>query len=206
MSFTVQNGDVLEVVISARMNSQTLLNVLHYQYTESTPQIDGKAEIDAVLDQFTVEDGMLGAWADAMSNACTIESISGQIIKPVRFPYVRRSVGLVGDLVGQPLPQNVSASITKQSTIAGRGKSGRLQAFPADVGSVANGLITAGARTKYTALANAVGGKLDNAGGITAWLPIIFDRDAGGTQARVEGTVVQSTVRVLSRRTVGRGV
>lgn len=206
MAYTIQMGDVMQVVIQARMNNQVLLNVLHWQYEGSSPMINGEAEIDFILDTFVGEDGLIGAWKDAMNVDCKIETVTAQIIKTLRFPYKRRQTDISGTLTGQALPQNVTASITKQSTITGRGRSGKMQAFPGSVTSVSGGNLTAGWKSALFNVATVVKSRLVTTGAQDDWAPIIYDRDASGTQARVSDTLVQPTVRVMNRRTVGRGI
>jgi len=211
MARPVGSGAILEVTIDQTMNAQTLLNIFHFRL-----QNTGSAIVDG--DDVTGELALkvLGApvlFPEALRALCPANwrwnSWRTQWINPTRYTTVSYDFGAgIGDALTSNTPQNVALVGTKKAVEANRHGIGSWH-FGGLVGAdLLNGVITATGRTKMELIGDTMIQVIDvtavpNALSLS---PIIYNRVAPADSLRAVEYVIQNTVRVERRRTVGLGI
>lgn len=203
-------GQKYLVTFVGRMYSQTILNTFWFRLSQLGPQ----ATINALMDDMNTQ-LMLGARLQDKFIACVPPEYAHlenwiQCIAPTRYAKKRYTVAEVGgDL--DATTSNIDAVITRRGELANRKNVSALYVPLSDApDNVANGLLDpGGVKVALAALALEMLQVITTAGAPGAVLrPVIFQPKAnpGGISYDITETFVQDTVRVMTRRTVGRGI
>lgn len=200
------NG-VLQFMLTYESAGQTLRNVVHYRV-----DIVGGAQ-----DQQTIVNNLVNLMGDEttpgspaaqmvsiLPGNVTILHARMQIVAPVRFAYRERIIDVPGALTDTLTP-NVDAVLTKQTDYAGRGFQSNfyIPGLPTDVYS--GGMLeTVFKTTLENAMAWIDDDVTEPISGATI-VPVIWHQFTGGATTDITGYRVQPQVRVMTRRTVGRG-
>lgn len=207
MSYVLNLGDIVECTIVGRQYGEATLNILHYKYTNVAPTTNGPAALLLLAEWQEGDATAVGQqMTTQLSSNWTLESIRCQVIYPTRRAYVPYPVGTPGSLVSTALPANTQASITKRTTVAGRGRTGRMEVPGIPLTWIDGGNLNA------TGLANVgeIAGKIPNvanlATGTQTWVPVIFQRATPASSPQIISAEAQTTVRVARRRTVRVGI
>lgn len=205
---TLSPGDILQVIHAYSVDSQTCLNVFHYQ-VETAGTRPG-ATYFTELEEIAViladdADTIVQGWAKMASAVNFSLWVQVQRIKPSRNPYVRVNTGDAGQVAGVSAPAICALSITRRTAAIGRGRSGhtQLSGLPADelnFGNWTNAQVTA---------ADVYGDTLQNTltYGLTGQIvPGIYSEDFFPTFERLVQTVAKKECRTMHRRTVGLGI
>lgn len=201
-------GAVIEGVIRGELTGQTILNVFHYRVDNQSTIDNIVDEVDQFLDDWAaIGDGsFMENFMDCQVSNYTQREISAQAIYPVR--YVKRSVttATVGDR-GNAGSANLAAVITKRTNLSGRSKVGAVHIAGLTGADFNGGLIQPGFKADLLTFgANIVAPVTASAGG-GIYNPCIYHRNIANPKTDlITGVVVQDTVRVMRRRTVGLGI
>lgn len=207
--FVLNTGDVVQTIAFQEYLGQTLMNVLHYQYTGSNNILNGVTAVDDLMTQVWTEEVSIGAYMRAVQDtACIWRRIQAQKVWPTRTPYLRSNLAdITGDITGDDMPPNIAAVVTKQTNILGRGRTGSLHVGGLSSIVVQGGNIAALSMTDMNALAASLPDQLPVAGEEGSfWVPVIGVPVGAGNPTPLLGAVAQQTVRVMRRRTVGVGI
>lgn len=128
MATNLVSNDLLEMRIVCATADQVSVNVLHYQARQVTGTVTDQEAADHV------EQGVDLLYQSLLSVHATYRGVSAQRIFPLpkTVPAVAQNP-LVGTHVGDLLPKQVSAVVTKQTRFAGRKYRGRIYIpFPSE--------------------------------------------------------------------------
>lgn len=212
MPSPIISGDIIQVVFRTIVQEQTCLNVLHFKITQPVGQPSFTSDMELL---FTCVDpataGSVGqTFRSAIATNATIQDITLQRVSPTRDFYMRFPIGLAGiSTVGECTATNVSGVITKQSEKPGRGRSGSFHIPGIGQNGYSAGRLTNAYRAEILPLQDAL--KEDLIDPVTSdhlGVPGMFHPSAplGQQFQQVVATSIQSTLRVMRRRTVGVGI
>lgn len=200
-------NDIISLTAVGRLYSQTTMTVLHYRLTSvgSLPLFNGWASslltylntptigLTAFYTRCLSEDWTAGQWWIQKIHSTRLVKIAGNMSP---------TVGGVGEAA---LPPGVAASITKRAAVAGRNAVGgiRLPAIPvtsneAGYMSTAQELLMADLCLQLQAPLTTVS--------IGTLTPIIYNRTNPTSSLEVVNCTVETTLRTMKRRVVGRGI
>lgn len=200
-------NDIISLTAVGRLYSQTTMTVLHYRLTSvgSLPLFNGWASsllttlntptigLTAFYTRCLSEDWTAGQWWIQKIHSTRLVKVAGNMSP---------SVGGIGE---SALPPGVAASITKRAAVAGRNAVGgiRLPALPvtsneAGYMSTAQELIMADLCIQLQAPITTVS--------IGTLTPIIYNRLNPTSSLEVVNCTVETTLRTMKRRVVGRGI
>lgn len=208
MSYSLNPNDVLEYIIMYQLDGQTLMNTFHYKYSEvAAPQTNAAVLLSDWLAAAKVDaTGTYLALKAAASNKVTFTTHRIQIIYPVRRAYADGTLGAVGSRGDTAMPSGVSGCVFRKSDLAGRGTVGRIEVGGMLTDDALDGYVT----PTYTALLSSIATTLilnrDIGVEPASLQPILFKRSAPVFSPLVSQVGVRSTVRYMTRRTVGRGI
>lgn len=122
VTYTLHDGDLIQLQIVGRLHGQRIRTVLHYSF-RGPDHMDG----EAALEQFDgiFEDFSLSAFLAFQSAEYQCDYIFSQVIKPVRYRPVVLTVEEPGTVEGDSLPSGVAAVLSRYGTPAGRRYQGR---------------------------------------------------------------------------------
>lgn len=206
-TFSILTNDILEVVIGQLQNNQQILNVLHYQFRGSVTITDGDAEVQRVIEY--IHDNAASVVAKmklAQIDELSYNYVRGSIVAPLRKRYLHYIAAGTGAIMGDPCPPNVSMVLTKQSSLAGRGRSGRMSIGGVPFTGQANGILTEAQLNLLEDVAAAVMADIDVAGQSLGWRPVLWSPGGVGVAPSIADVFAQPTTRVVRRRTVGQGI
>lgn len=195
-------GDIYQLNIIQRLQTQTIENVLHYEVTADAD----RSVLEAALHLFASSN-----FADiaklVQSSDLTYQLSRAQKIWPLPAAIASEVIMTQnGDIGDQALPAEVAAVITKQSFLAGRKYRGRLYFAGLMVANVVQitGLFTdptiASLNTLGLAMSAPIYGTPSG-----SLVPIIYHR-GDHTATLITTCVGRPTPRVQRRRQIGRGI
>lgn len=207
---SITTNTVLQTVVRYQMWDQTLLNVLHWRPQTTGTSTDDYTWTKACIDKFVADIGVGGTMLKdirtCISSDCSIVDITGQIVEPNRVAFYRAPVSVAGSRGLNQFP-NVDTVVTKRTQLSGRRFVGAIHMPPGAQDDYVNGLLTAGFKTvvdgastwlytDYTIPANGAVLRpvIFHGSGASPFFTDVFQRE------------VQQTARVMTRRTVGRGI
>lgn len=205
-------GDIYETRFNYTLYGQRLMNVLHYKQLIADPA--GTNPANLVIDGLQVAGGMQAVIRQAIPSDCSLDSIDAQLIYPTRKRYIRRVVGLPGQWESAATTANVAASIEKYTALAGRNQVGRIQIPISPLADACvGGFTTPDMRAALQDIAAQIPFVLHAADSVLAQFgPVLFHRQNPQTPNippsynDIAGAFAMDTVRVMTRRTVGRGI
>lgn len=204
-------GQIISVALQYRVNSQVNLLTHHYHVArlEGFGNITFPEAVAELETAYMALGGLVNVIVDVWSEQVSLEFLQAQIIYPTRFAYVR-TFGVVqeGTVAGAPLPQNVAAGITVRTAEAGRDQTGTKKIGGVPPTFVVGGLLTLDAVGLYEPVGAALVAPVEITNGVDTFLltPVIYHREGGTTSSTVDNFVVHRESRVMTRRTVGRGI
>lgn len=198
-------GSIAQVTYEYRHFGQRLLNTCHWFIETAGTTPDQGVATQEMANYF----GSVGAGGIAnkilalLPSSVTLEYVRAQLINPVRYAYFFKTLFSNGTRGVSPTP-NVDFVITKRTAFSGRREVGDWYlpgADPADmlggaVDPIFQGLIDTNMQWLKTHQTMPVSGAILG--------PVIFHRGSG-TASDITSIIVQGEVRVMTRRTVGRG-
>lgn len=194
---------VVQVIIETNLNSQRLLNVLHYQ-ADGTGAADYNVALNALIGVLLTPGDLVDTLSACQSNEAQIRRISAQPVYPARLAIISEVQAIDGTVAQPALPQNTSLVVTKRSDLATRYGVGSIHIPGIPTTFVANGFITGAASAAMTAFADQASGQKMAAGII--WTPVLWNLATPGRVTVWDRYVIQDTSRVMRRRTVGVGI
>lgn len=199
-------NDVVSVSYRGRVLGQRTVNTLHYRITTASTNANTLAALSSWgLAYSTGPVSPTLPLLAAMPQNWVLEQIRVQRVYPVRSAYIDFQDGRPGQIAVDAETTNINATITKRTPSGTRNGIGSFHApaMPAD--GFLNGQLTAA----YDVLTNAYAVRFINpftdAVELTQGTPIVYNRAFPGLSWDLTSTIVQQTLRVMRRRTVGVG-
>lgn len=203
-------GNVVQVVFFTTVNAQQCLNVLHYHVKEASGVKPYFEQLDAIMTAVgdTGAATIGKALMESMSEDARMVWIQAQCVGPDRRPFARQAIGMDGTIVEPCNAQNLSAVITKQVEVPGRGASGSFHVPGLPVTAYAFGDLDAVYVNKLLTLAERINTTVTAIAGELVIEPVTYQKSAEGpgTFNRIINAFPQTTLRVMRRRTVGLGI
>lgn len=210
---TLNANDIVEVSWRGELCGQTCLNITHYRLkTVVTPNLT--EAMDALHGKLTGVGSLQENIVAAAAPNYTLKEVVLQMIYPVRFARFPYTLDLPGLQTDDALTADLAAFIefstpfiTQRKLKLKHGQNGGVHFAPVPAEFEEEGLLTAGYRdgalqdlgAKFTA-------ELIIAGGNT-WTPVLYHpNDTAPRYTDITRFNVKQEVRVMRRRTVGRGI
>lgn len=205
MPYPLNNNDVLLFTIVGKQADQTILNTFHYLYQGATA-IDGAAKIRTFMNSFQAL--VVSKLRDATSNDFKVQELWGQKVYPSRWAKEIKAINETGNVLQPALPPNDAASIQRGADEADRrGLQGRVQIAGVPRTGVEGGVLLVAQMALLQPIADALKSEIFEGDFGDSVKPILFDRRADPAKKRpVTRSYVKPEVRVMRRRTVGRGI
>lgn len=210
MADPIAAGDIVQVIIESRVEGQSLLNVLYFKANEAEVGSTYQESLAQLIESIVSDPNtaIVPRMTPLMGPNVTVANVQAQRVYPTRDVYRRQPTGEPGTHVDDCDATNVAAVIVKQSTVAGRGRSGTFH-----LGGLANttyalGHMTTDAQTLMLALGDSLDDKQPGIVDTEQWQPGMFNPSlgAGMNFTEIGATTPRETLRVMRRRTVGVGI
>lgn len=202
--------DVYQVTVFTKLFNQILMNTFFWRIDSAVEGTYVKDVYQYLHDQLNDGDGLLDTMARCMNNAANIYQLRIQRIQSTLTP--NRLTGQVFDVDwdgggGVDQACNSDAVIVRESDIAGRAEVGRVHInIPVTVDNCANGVILNALKVKLNDVAANIFHSYEVVGSFKL-IPIIYHRGVVPQWwSDLAEVFVEDTVRVMCRRTVGRGI
>lgn len=202
--------DIFEAIAHYDLYGQRLMNTFHYVcIVDPTPA----NAANLLINGLQVVGGMQAVLREALPQDLTFLKWTAQQIYPTRRRYAVRLVNLPGQWETDSTTANVAASVTTYSDLAGRGQVGRIQVpISPDATATIAGQLTPAMTVAMTDIANHLAMSINGGEGGNIFSPVIFHRqkkdqpNVPPSYSSIFGAFPQNTTRVMTRRTVGRGI
>lgn len=202
-------NDIIHTIYHARFEGQQIRYSLHWRCTTngsgSTPEVDL-----AMLSQFMVNDAQLPLFAKMidchvadfhfLGCACTR-------VFPTKTTVMASEVDILGSVVEQGFPPNVSVVITKRTHMPGRRGRGSIHLSGVPIPWINNGELVEATKPAYTALAAELNTAVTVSSVSLGLEPVLYHGPTTVPQhSRIFDARVETTSRTMRRRTVRVGI
>lgn len=209
MANTVQAADILEVTLLAKFFNEDVQNKFHYACISVSGAAQSTPAVAAALQtNFVAPAGLINLIRLMSPNDYSLQGVRYQVIAPVRqvaYPIVTALAGLNGF---DTTTANVAFAITKRGDLAGRKNISTTHLMgTTDSGIMEEGKISPQALTLAENIASFLSNQVSvTVGGVDyEFGPVIYHPTDPSNPTPITSTIVQRTVRVMRRRTVGLG-
>lgn len=205
MAYSIPENALVMVSCEGKLFGQQVINTFAYRKTDPTTNPDGKQTITDLLAALTGPGTLVQEWANCMSISVVDLVVTGQMIAPARYTKVFAAgvpaSGAVGD---EALTPNTAVVITRRGELANRRNLGNIHVPGVPFSYQSEGEVTEVAFAQYAELAGKMT-EIINLADDQQFTPVIFNREQPSLSPPAVSTIVQRTIRVMDRRTVGRG-
>ncbi len=202
----LNTGDILQIQYRGTLFGQRVINSLHYRvYASSTTESYVQACIDV---GFAMYNGVITpglALADAQAPEYNLDAIRVQKVNGIRGRYVDYQVNQPGVHAGECTTANVAAVITKRTDTASRRGLGSIHIPGIPSVGYSGAKLTAAYKLKIDAVSARLINPFTVPAETTACQPILWAKLTDPVYRVLTGTFVQTTLRVMRRRTFGVG-
>lgn len=195
---------IVQVNVFQTFNGQRLINTLHYQYHHTGGAPDYEDAMNELLDELFTAGDLVDDIHGLQPTVATLDYLTAQPVYPDRYTAVIRDYNAVGARGGDPAPQNLAAVITKTSALAKRYGRGSWHQGGLIAADNVNGNISFGLSGLLQQIATDILAEraLATLGTMT---PVLWSKKVPGRVTPIKGTIVQGSIRVMRRRTIGVG-
>jgi len=208
----VLEGDSFKAIAFHDLYDQKIMNVLHYVVADPTGtppdafQV-GKELADALTAITT------GIWTQLMvplTDDLTLNTLRVQLLRGIEetYPFWDKAVGMVGGSVSNAAVANIAASIEKRATFdAGHPREGigRLQLAGIPQDAYQAGLLDPTFIADFTNVLEDMSDPINLPSGVVLWPCLSRKGATNWIDNKIFQCTMKQTVRVMTRRTVGRG-
>jgi hypothetical protein len=209
--YPIVNGDLCQVTNWATYQSSRVLNVWHFEavITGTGTVADGPAEVLQLITKF--EDNVISPaagtkWLDWTVNTFHFDYLQGQIIDPIRRYYMILVTNVAGSTINDGVASNVGATVSYQSNMVGRGRTGSKHFTGQDNADMANGTIMP---ALYTKIGDTSQKSIMNIAGTDpslTWQPRIWSGSHPTERNKIVSQYTNPNVRIMRRRTLHVGI
>jgi hypothetical protein len=204
-------NDIVQITVTGSYEAQVLLNVMHYK-AENAPD-PGRTYEQGLTDLVAaIKNDVASNWVpsllDCMGQEAGIDKIRAQRVYPTRDYYVDVTEAQPGTHANPVRTANIAATLTKQSSRAGRGRSGSFHVFGVPEGTFDLGRFLAA----YMELLDTLSVNLKKTQvehlGFSVWYPGMYNGSLGTplNWSDIVQITPQDTVRIMRRRTLRVGI
>ena len=199
-------GQIYSVTFDLTMFGQKLMNTFQYRLGTIGTAITTDDVCDGMNTVMNTAGNMYAKYRACVTAQVTHNNTWIQVAYPARQRKKVYAIGVAGSWTGTAYTANTAVSIERYGPAANRHNIGRVQIPSADdATSINNGLVSgAGYLTVLNAFAAQMLQPLTTAAGSVLG-PVLVRSPIDGNYEFLLGTSVQTTVRVMRRRTVGVG-
>lgn len=208
-------GDIVQISLRGRIFGQRILLTRFYKVTvPSDAALTVEQELAGLLAGInaTIPAGgneLVSKYLTVMPNNYSLETIRAQLVWPNRSVLVEQIADQTGQSLGAATVSNTAVVITMRTAKAGRNQVSNVHIGPVDNEVYSAGFVTGPAKPSYNLLGVRLAIPLtsQNIGGCTT-VPVIYHAGQELPQLisdDIRTHVLQDTIRVMRRRTVGLG-
>lgn len=202
-------GDIVEVTWEQIMFSQVILNIQHFRVTSSTSSGSDVGDNQSFANHLAALTGageLITVWRDGVAANLVFQRVRAQKIDPVRSAYTTAAIGLAGTNAQSSEISNLAVVVSKRGTSGTRRAQGSIHFAGVSPDLMSGGEIQAGVETWWNNL-EPLWSASQNVATIPATLqPIIYNPGTTPNFQTVAVWQLQSTARVMRRRTVRVGI
>ena|SRR5688500_4215088 len=210
MAYTLNNSDIVQITIEyAEQGVEVMMNVLHYRLASGGPYVDGADQILRLAQAIGNGEGVgsfASVWKEFASSSITINRVTGQLVWPGRYAKVINEVDVVGVDVGEALPPQVQAAITKRAELAVAYGIGGIRVPGISTTFEVHGKLTAAGLAALEDLGETLNVTITPPATSALWEPVIYRRGNPGSSLRVAQTQAHQTLRTQRTRIPGKGI
>lgn len=202
-------GDVCSLTYESSYAGQQIRYVLHYRVTIAGSSVSPELDLDAMAANFAApgSNTLTGALQGLHVADFNFDAVSAQRVWPTRTIRMTTLSSFPGILIEAGLPPNTAAVVTKRSLTPGRMGLGSLHLSGVPVSYVTNGEIDAGSIPNYaTLLAQLFASRTVPAVTMSIEPGMFNPTFPPAFFSRMFDTILQTTIRVMRRRTVRLGI
>jgi hypothetical protein len=199
-------GAVIEASIRGEIYGQTVLNIWHYRVSTPSNIVAISDEVTTFRNSWSVQGvgSFFNRYLACVPSTMVVTRITAQAISPLRYVRQAQVTSLAGTGNFSAVT-NLQGSITFQTIFAGRGQIGGKRIPIGDQDALA-GKLSGDARDRFLDFATNCIAPVTASQGNGVYVPVIYRRNVqGGISERINAAIVQDTIRVMRRRTVGLG-
>lgn len=201
-------GSIIQVTVLQTKFAQKIMNVFHYR-TTAAPSTGSEAEnVRALINHLWLPPGgiLAPSWQAINADNTFLDRVRGQQVAPTRLAYVEELIVSSGNIDANQLEtQNLSWVFVKQSEFAGRRGRGTTHMLIAANDDLEDGLLSATRQAERTTFMELIDDTVTVGAGGT-YEPVIYHPDFSPAFHRITHCTQKPEVRVMTRRTVGRGI
>jgi hypothetical protein len=205
-TYPLNPGDIVELSMRFTLFNQRLLTVLHFQANLGAPIADGIAALNTAAAQWVGVGGANTQFLGLITGETTEDAVRMQVVYPVRRPYNETPVGNAGLYIGTCTAPNVAVVCTAVSLTAGRGKNGSFHVGGVPTAAYSGGLVTGPYINLVKTFASRSMDPLGVGGAGNNLNRVIWSKAKPTAASQILSNIVQGTIRVMRRRTVGVGI
>lgn len=208
MATPMNVGDIVLVVTKGNMNGQACWNTFHYRLDVMAAAINDTVAIDGLHAVLDGANNLFEAICAATPDNFNLPEVVYQVVGGSRYAKKSKApVNNSGQVGSSATTSNIQAGITRRGDIANRSNVGGIR-LPAPTTAVEGSLGVW--ETAYMVLLSDVAEEMLQAavanGGDQIWTPVLYGPAHAPTAKTITDTFPQTEIRVIGRRTVGRGI
>lgn len=207
MSYTVNNGAILEASLRGRLYGQRTISLFHYRFETGSGPTDGPSMINTFNPLFNGAGAgkIVKEYMHPLAENFTLEEVVYQWIFPVRYARVVKSPAVsTGEVVDTAAPPNLALAISKKGDGAGRNNVGTLHMPGIPLGDIDGGNFTVAGLDSFGDLLTALHQSINIEFGVN-FVPVLLHRSNPAVSVDITAANSNETVRTMHRRTVGLG-
>jgi hypothetical protein len=202
-------GDIVEVTWQQLMFSQQVLNVQHYRVISATgsgSDVGDNQSFANHLAGLTGAGQLLDIWPGTLAPQWELKSVKTQKISPVRSAYTTAPINVAGQSASASPLSNIAVVVSKRGSSGTRRAQGSIHFAGWPPNFITAGEVQAGVTTWWNTL-EPLWSASQAVATIPATLqPVIYNPGASPNWQTIAVYQLQSTSRVMRRRTVRVGV
>lgn len=203
MAYTIPVGAAVEIQMLGRLHGQRTRTTFHYLYKGSASAPDAVVSLNALIDDF--EATVASPIRTVTSEEWTHEFTTAQLIFPVRYRVVTRSVNVAGLVPGQSCPSGVSVVVRRTTERSGRRFQGRIYIPGFPVTWELDSEIDPSRRDDYDTLVANIPAVLEGNDVSEDFVPIVSKVPPFGNEDTITATLLDPILRYQRRREIAVG-
>lgn len=204
----ITSGSFLLATVNYTFSGQRYMNTFHYRAIgDGGPFDEGAIITDFHAAFFTGGTSLCTALLGALPDNFQMNQIWYQFISPTRYRKLVYNVDELGLWPVNGTTGNVAAVVSRFGDLAKRWAQGRIFIpISADSDACVGGVITNEMKEKTDLVAFRMGQPIETATPTVTWEPVLMNPNRMPVYTPITVTRSETTVRVMTRRTVGRGI
>lgn len=202
-------GDVCAVTYHGTYCGQQIRYVLHYRVTVAGSSVSPELDLDAMAANFAApgSNTLTGTLQALHLTSFNFDAVSAQRVWPTRTIRMTTLSSFPGTITGSDTAPNTSVVVTKRTLTPGRMGLGSIHLSGVDNNSIVSGEIDTGVIASYTTfLAAVIAGRTVPAVTMSIEPGLFNPSFPPSFFSRLFDCILQTTIRVMRRRTVRLGI